>query len=217
MESGFSAEDLSTIGGIATVSLLHSFIPTHWLPFSIVGRAQKWTLSRTLLVSQYLPTLSFFFSFIFLSSVDLDDLWFRFLELCGKMKRKLIKFDFDMWNLNLDAVMSVSIACLVYFVLWDFFIEAQNVDTPEIITLLHFALTSMIAWNFSAIKLEEFGLFIWISCISWFHYCLHYWNLKKTTWFSEVWMQTRKILEPIWVSWLKVGDKHQALELILFR
>ena len=52
-----SAEDLSTIGGIATVSLLHSFIPTHWLPFSIVGRAQKWTLSRTLLVSTF-PSLS---------------------------------------------------------------------------------------------------------------------------------------------------------------
>ncbi|CAL0317564.1 unnamed protein product [Lupinus luteus] len=47
----FSAEDLSTIGGIATVSVLHSFIPTHWLPFSIVARAQKWTLSRTLLVT----------------------------------------------------------------------------------------------------------------------------------------------------------------------
>ncbi|XP_057433535.1 uncharacterized protein LOC130726310 [Lotus japonicus] len=46
-----TAEDLPTIGGIATVSLLHSFIPTHWLPFSIVGRAQKWTLSRTLLVT----------------------------------------------------------------------------------------------------------------------------------------------------------------------
>ncbi|KAK8963521.1 hypothetical protein KSP40_PGU004624 [Platanthera guangdongensis] len=44
-------EDLSKIGGIATVSLLHSFIPTHWLPFSIVGRAQKWTLTRTLLVT----------------------------------------------------------------------------------------------------------------------------------------------------------------------
>ncbi|KAJ8568372.1 hypothetical protein K7X08_027905 [Anisodus acutangulus] len=53
MESGFTAEDLSTIGGIATVSLLHSFIPTHWLPFSIVGRAQKWTLSRTLLVTAF--------------------------------------------------------------------------------------------------------------------------------------------------------------------
>ncbi|CAH9100142.1 unnamed protein product [Cuscuta epithymum] len=53
MESGggLSAEDLSTIGGIATVSLLHSFIPTHWLPFSIVGRAQKWTLSRTLIIT----------------------------------------------------------------------------------------------------------------------------------------------------------------------
>lgn len=50
----FSAEDLSKIGGIATVSLLHSFIPTHWLPFSIVGRAQRWTLSRTLFVSKFL-------------------------------------------------------------------------------------------------------------------------------------------------------------------
>jgi cation diffusion facilitator family transporter len=49
----FTAEDLSTIGGIATVSILHSFIPTHWLPFSIVGRAQKWTLSRTLLVTAF--------------------------------------------------------------------------------------------------------------------------------------------------------------------
>ncbi|PKA65628.1 hypothetical protein AXF42_Ash020558 [Apostasia shenzhenica] len=46
-------EYLSKIGGIATVSILHSFIPTHWLPFSIVGRAQKWTLSRTLLVTAF--------------------------------------------------------------------------------------------------------------------------------------------------------------------
>ncbi|XP_004228471.1 uncharacterized protein [Solanum lycopersicum] len=53
MENGFTAEDLSKIGGIATVSLLHSFIPTHWLPFSIVGRAQKWTLSRTLFVTAF--------------------------------------------------------------------------------------------------------------------------------------------------------------------
>ncbi|RZC82949.1 hypothetical protein C5167_045735 [Papaver somniferum] len=52
MES-FSAKDVSTIGGVATVSLLHSFIPTHWLPFSIVGRAQKWTLSRTLIVTAF--------------------------------------------------------------------------------------------------------------------------------------------------------------------
>ncbi|KAF9621026.1 hypothetical protein IFM89_015848 [Coptis chinensis] len=52
MES-FSAKDVSTIGGIATVSLLHYFIPTHWLPFSIVGRAKKWTLSRTFLVTAF--------------------------------------------------------------------------------------------------------------------------------------------------------------------
>ncbi|KAJ6812091.1 uncharacterized protein M6B38_320735 [Iris pallida] len=50
---GITFEDLPKIGGIATVSLLHSFIPTHWLPFSIVGRAQKWTLSRTLLVTAF--------------------------------------------------------------------------------------------------------------------------------------------------------------------
>lgn len=49
---GISAEELSTIGGIATVSTLHAFIPTHWLPFSVVGRAQKWTLTTTLLVSK---------------------------------------------------------------------------------------------------------------------------------------------------------------------
>lgn len=48
-----TAEDLSKIGGIATVSLLHSFIPTHWLPFSVVGRVQKWTLSRTLFVTAF--------------------------------------------------------------------------------------------------------------------------------------------------------------------
>lgn len=62
---GFSPEDLSTIGGIATVSLLHSFIPTHWLPFSIVGRAQKWNLSRTLLVSTSLSPSSSFQSWVF--------------------------------------------------------------------------------------------------------------------------------------------------------
>ncbi|KAJ4970184.1 hypothetical protein NE237_003283 [Protea cynaroides] len=53
MEFSFSAKDFSTIGGIATVSLLHSFIPTHWLPFSIVGRAQKWTLPKILLVTAF--------------------------------------------------------------------------------------------------------------------------------------------------------------------
>ncbi|CAD6238849.1 unnamed protein product [Miscanthus lutarioriparius] len=56
----WTAEEASTIGGIATVSLLHSFIPTHWLPFSIVARAQRWPLSRTLLVSQYPPPLPSF-------------------------------------------------------------------------------------------------------------------------------------------------------------
>eukprot|EP00897_Mesotaenium_endlicherianum_P009595 jgi/Mesen1/8664/ME000504S08108 len=48
---GVTAAELSTFGGIVTVSVLHSFIPTHWLPFSVVGRAQKWSISQTLLVT----------------------------------------------------------------------------------------------------------------------------------------------------------------------
>lgn len=53
MTGGTAIDELTTIGGIATVSVLHSFIPTHWLPFSIVGRAQKWTITQTLLVSKF--------------------------------------------------------------------------------------------------------------------------------------------------------------------
>ncbi|KAL3694252.1 hypothetical protein R1sor_007903 [Riccia sorocarpa] len=49
--AGSAIDELTTIGGIATVSVLHSFIPTHWLPFSIVGRAQKWSITRTLIVT----------------------------------------------------------------------------------------------------------------------------------------------------------------------
>ncbi|KAG6549025.1 hypothetical protein Mapa_009468 [Marchantia paleacea] len=49
--AGSSIDEVTTIGGIATVSVLHSFIPTHWLPFSIVGRAQKWSITRTLIVT----------------------------------------------------------------------------------------------------------------------------------------------------------------------
>jgi len=30
------------------VAFLHAALPTHWLPFVLVGRAQKWTTGRTL-------------------------------------------------------------------------------------------------------------------------------------------------------------------------
>ncbi|CAI7770353.1 unnamed protein product, partial [Closterium sp. NIES-54] len=46
-----TAANLSTFGGIATVSLVHSLIPTHWLPFSVVGRVQKWTIHQTLSIT----------------------------------------------------------------------------------------------------------------------------------------------------------------------
>lgn len=48
---GVDAASLSTYGGIATVSLVHSLIPTHWLPFSVVGRVQKWSIHQTLSIT----------------------------------------------------------------------------------------------------------------------------------------------------------------------
>mmetsp|Transcript_19363 Transcript_19363/g.32545 ORF Transcript_19363/g.32545 Transcript_19363/m.32545 type:complete len:229 (+) Transcript_19363:428-1114(+) len=44
-------EHLSTFFGMSTVSVLHSLLPTHWLPFSVVGRAHGWTLGKTLLIT----------------------------------------------------------------------------------------------------------------------------------------------------------------------
>lgn len=34
-----------------TVSFLHAILPTHWLPFVLAGRAQRWTLGRTLWIA----------------------------------------------------------------------------------------------------------------------------------------------------------------------
>jgi len=34
-----------------TIAFLHAAIPTHWLPFVLTGRAQKWTRGKTLLVT----------------------------------------------------------------------------------------------------------------------------------------------------------------------
>ncbi|WGM46474.1 hypothetical protein KOAAANKH_01342 [Brevundimonas sp. NIBR10] len=39
---------LSLLGGGFVAAFLHAALPTHWLPFVLVGRAQRWTLTRTL-------------------------------------------------------------------------------------------------------------------------------------------------------------------------
>ena len=39
---------LSLLGGGFVAAFLHAALPTHWLPFVLVGRAQRWTLARTL-------------------------------------------------------------------------------------------------------------------------------------------------------------------------
>lgn len=39
---------LSLLGGGFVAAFLHAILPTHWLPFVLVGRAQGWGLMRTL-------------------------------------------------------------------------------------------------------------------------------------------------------------------------
>jgi hypothetical protein len=34
-----------------TVAFLHAAIPTHWLPFVVAARAQRWNLAKTLVVT----------------------------------------------------------------------------------------------------------------------------------------------------------------------
>ena len=38
----------SLLGAGFAAAFLHAALPTHWLPFVLVGRAQRWTLRRTL-------------------------------------------------------------------------------------------------------------------------------------------------------------------------
>lgn len=39
---------LSLLGGGFAAAFLHAILPTHWLPFVLVGRAQGWGMTRTL-------------------------------------------------------------------------------------------------------------------------------------------------------------------------
>ncbi len=40
---------LSLLGGGFAAAFLHAALPTHWLPFVLVGRAQRWSVTRGLL------------------------------------------------------------------------------------------------------------------------------------------------------------------------
>ena len=41
----------SLLGGGFVAAFLHAILPTHWLPFVLVGRAQGWGLTRTLVAA----------------------------------------------------------------------------------------------------------------------------------------------------------------------
>ena len=40
---------MSLLGGGFVAAFLHAALPTHWLPFVLVGRAQRWSLAKNLL------------------------------------------------------------------------------------------------------------------------------------------------------------------------
>ncbi|MGH7018887.1 MAG: hypothetical protein ACREEY_03345 [Brevundimonas sp.] len=42
---------LSLLGGGFVAAFLHAALPTHWLPFVLVGRAQRWSLMRVITVA----------------------------------------------------------------------------------------------------------------------------------------------------------------------
>lgn len=41
-------EQIALLGSAATISVIHTLLPSHWLCFSLVGRANRWPLRRTL-------------------------------------------------------------------------------------------------------------------------------------------------------------------------
>lgn len=47
---------LSLLGAGFAAAFLHAALPTHWLPFVLVGRAQRWSLSRLLAVTALAAT-----------------------------------------------------------------------------------------------------------------------------------------------------------------
>ena len=42
---------ISLLGGGFVAAFLHAALPTHWLPFVLVGRAQRWSLTRVMTVA----------------------------------------------------------------------------------------------------------------------------------------------------------------------
>lgn len=42
---------ISLLGGGFVAAFLHAALPTHWLPFVLVGRAQRWSLMRVMAVA----------------------------------------------------------------------------------------------------------------------------------------------------------------------
>lgn len=68
----------SLLGGGFAAAFLHAALPTHWLPFVLVGRAQRWGLTRNLLAVTaaglaHIATTAVVGSLIVAAGMALDD------------------------------------------------------------------------------------------------------------------------------------------------
>lgn len=68
---------LSLLGGGFATAFLHAALPTHWLPFVLVGRAQRWSLPRVLAAVAaaglaHIATTAFVGGLIVLAGLALD-------------------------------------------------------------------------------------------------------------------------------------------------
>lgn len=42
---------ISLIGATFLIALAHAVMPTHWMPFALIGKEQKWSLPKTILIT----------------------------------------------------------------------------------------------------------------------------------------------------------------------
>ncbi len=42
---------ISLIGATFLIAMVHAVMPTHWMPFALIGKEQKWSLTKTIFVT----------------------------------------------------------------------------------------------------------------------------------------------------------------------
>lgn len=65
LETMNETERFATLLSVASIGMLHTLLPNHWLCFSLVGKANRWSMSKVLSISMFFFSLFFSFPFYF--------------------------------------------------------------------------------------------------------------------------------------------------------